>query len=161
MAVPHTVGAKYNSKLTTTEIAAAVRGEIKAAQKKGTIDPGYKVSVTKQSFSGGSSITITLKALPASVQLTTLAYLKQCEAKGFIEYYDRLPKYTPEVKATLDQLKQMLSAYNFDDSNSSIDYFHVNFYKHIEVCWELERDIHKAMRAAAITAAPVAAQVAL
>ncbi len=144
---PHTIGTKYDKNLTTTEIAAKVRADIKAAQKAGTINKGYKISVTKQSFSGGSSITLTIKALPANVNLTTPLYVKQASSLAFVEYYDRALRYTAPVQITLDTLKQMLSAYNFNDSDIQTDYFHVRFYQHVDVDWQLERDVHKAMKA--------------
>src|SRR6266571_4510193 len=62
-------GTKYDTKLTTTQIAALVRAEIKAAQKElapGGFPRGLKFSVRSSYFSGGSSIDINISGIEAA-----------------------------------------------------------------------------------------------
>ena len=52
--------------------------------------------------------------------------------------YDSEPRYTPEASSALETIKGMLSSYNFDDSDSMTDYFHVNFYGDVKFSWRDE-----------------------
>jgi hypothetical protein len=47
--------------------------------------------------------------------------------------YDRdLHRHTPEATALLKKVEALVAAYNFDGSDSMTDYFHVNFYAHVD-----------------------------
>ncbi len=59
-------------------------------------------------------------------------------------------RHTPEAKEVFKQLEAMLGAYNFDGSETQVDYFHVNFYGHVRVCWKLEREEKEAYQAAKV-----------
>jgi hypothetical protein len=41
----------------------------------------------------------------------------------------------PELNAILAALKEIHGAYNFDGSDSMVDYYHVNYYGQVEVDW--------------------------
>jgi len=45
-----------------------------------------------------------------------------------------------EGRALDTQLEAMISAYNFDGSDSMTDYFHVNFYGHVNIAGAMTRD---------------------
>jgi len=129
-------GAKYEDRLSTKEIAARVRIDIKSALKSGALPQGTSATVRTKYFSGGSSIDVTLRSLGAT-RLQTAAYLKwriACEDRG-----ESPERYTPEAKAALKTLEGLLKAYHYDGSDSSVDYFCVNFYGHASIHWEAEK----------------------
>ena len=131
-------GAKYDqvSRLSTTEIAALIRADLKLARKAGKMaakagdlavaDPiadapdGIRFSVRSEYFSGGSAIRIAILRIP--------------EAWGYEEREDRdWPgrKYTGATEALADlgmAVKAVMNAYNYDGSDSQTDYYDVNFY---------------------------------
>jgi len=112
-------GDKYNRTLSTKEIAKLIRQEIK------TIAPqGFKISTRSEYFSGGSSIDIRIKAIPEGFILFNPAYdpNRPRWGNGENEYY------SPEAKKLLDQLEAIMAAYNYDGSETQVDYFDVNFY---------------------------------
>jgi len=118
-------GAKYDRSLTTAQIAALVRGEIKAGIKAGTIARGVKVSVRSDSFSGGSAIRIRVTACPFPV--LNPEYLAAEKREPHAYRYNE-PRYTPEATALLALISGMVAAYNYDKSDTMTDYFNVNFY---------------------------------
>jgi hypothetical protein len=139
-------GSKYIAGLDKADIAKAVRADIKAAVAAGTL-PEAKYSVRISRFAGGSSITVKVADLPG--RTFTDGWLKGghgwlLKAPATIEDGEivRPSKYTRAANATLDALKEILAAYNFDGSDSSVDYFHVNFYAHVDLDskWEHSKE---------------------
>jgi len=133
-------GSKYNRNLSTTEIAALIRSDIKLAQKRGTL-PKIKISVTRDYFSGGSSIDVNIKSLPEGQQLYTAEYLDATQNLTQPPPYDYFPRpkmYTDNVQNWLDQLQAIVDAYKMDNSDSMTDYFHVNFYDHVGIYYGLK-----------------------
>lgn len=130
-----TYGKEYDKSLTTKEIAARVRGEIKAAIKSGALPAGINVSTTFARFAGGTSIDVRVVLVPEGFRVLNperaLAAPTACRA-------DRLPYYTAEARALLKQLEEMLGAYNHDGSDSMTDHFDVNFYAHVGFTHEFE-----------------------
>ncbi|MFJ1757588.1 hypothetical protein [Kitasatospora sp. NPDC088134] len=139
--LPISYGPKYNSRLSTTEIAALVRQDIKLirklAAKAGPDDgPGsvklpnpigdtpaeVKFSVRSEYFSGGSAIRMTVKNVDPAWAWT---------AKEVHGYPRRVA--TEAMDALAAQLRALADAYNFDGSDISADYFHVNFYLSLDV----------------------------
>lgn len=141
-----TYGNKYaaTSNLSTTEIAGLIRADIKAAQARGALPKAMKVSVTRDYFSGGSSIDVNIKSFPGTIH--TPGYVAQSKLH-FVHPCLAAPRYEANVKAALETLEQIVNAYNFDGSDSMSDYFHVRFYKHIGVSSELSRADYKAIEA--------------
>ncbi|MEE1838175.1 hypothetical protein [Streptomyces sp. SP17KL33] len=140
-------GEKYEEvkHMSLTEIAKRIREDIKlarkVAEKLGTgsevalVDPlaalaampkQIKVSVTRDYFSGGGSIDVRVYNLPEK----GWGYVQEKDYLG----YDR---WVPnaELKGILAALEQIHRAYNFDGSDAMVDYFHVNYYGHVEVDW--------------------------
>jgi hypothetical protein len=122
-------GSKYDATLTTTDIAKRIRADIKSTL------PDIKVSVRCKSFSGGSSITVEVTSVPASLQLLTADYLA-----GREEFNGAAYRYTPDARALRASLEALVAAYNFDGSDSMVDYFHVNFYAHVNFDSRLEEN---------------------
>ncbi len=142
----YTEGEKYqeSKNLTIKEITALVRKEIRVEFK------GWKISVSKETYAGGASINVNIKDSPIKLYNSEYARLKQLEDHGSAvrEYTDQAFKsyditldsliYTDEGAVVLKRLKEIVEQYNFDDSDSMIDYFHVNYYSHVGVDWEAE-----------------------
>jgi hypothetical protein len=130
-----TYGAKYQQVrgLRLAEIAKLMRADIKLARKIGLKaaepgaiaipDPiaeaptGIKFSVTTQMYSGGGSIDITIKNIPADWGYTE-------EDHG--DHIRKIP--TPALKDLADELAAIHRAYNYNGSDITTDYFDVNYY---------------------------------
>jgi hypothetical protein len=133
--------------LSTTEIAKRIRADIKLARKVetalgtatgsevaltdslaalATMPKTIKVSVVTDYFSGGSSIDVRIYNLPE-------------KGWGYVQERDMWDKlrWVPgaELKAITTALEQIHGQYNFDGSDSMVDYFHVNYYGHVDVDW--------------------------
>lgn len=129
-------GSKYIQGQDVAEIAKVLRSDIKQAVKAGLLPTGLKVGVTISRFSMGCSLSVRVTALPAGFPV--LAGDPECpHAKA------------PETRALLEQLEEMVDAHRRDDSDPSTDYFSVNFFKHVDVDWRLEKAIREAGRVAA------------
>src|SRR3972149_9709196 len=79
-------------------------------------------SVRIERFSGGQSINVTIKKAPFVV--TNPAYDFNAS------YNPQTPRYTTEAKLMLDIIEQIVSNYNYDNSDSQSDYFEKKFYSH-------------------------------
>ena len=144
---PETVyGCKYDPELSTTEIAARIRAEIKAEVKAGRLPRG-KYSVTRDYYSMGSSIDIEVRELPEAFGpiLNPPRIRHELEhPHTWVSTVGKLPQddariLSPKATALQEKLESMLSAYNYDGSDSMTDYYHVNFSAHVRFAWELER----------------------
>lgn len=128
------IGSKFDKSLTTKEIAARVRKEIKGAVKSSEL-PKAKYSVRIDSYSMGSSINIAIKAVPFAVLNPKRVVLEAGDLSYLWRSYNVEARYTAEAATILERVEQMLQSYNFDDSDSMTDYFHVNFYGHVKFDW--------------------------
>lgn len=114
--------------MNTKEIAA----EARLALKKEL--PGWKFSVTFDSFSGGSSIDMCLMSGPEEV-------LDGGDGHAQINQYmlrDGLLRnngctLTPKGYEVLSKAHEILSRRHWDKSDAMTDYFCTNFYLHISV----------------------------
>jgi hypothetical protein len=131
------VGAKYNKDLGTTQIAALVRQEIKAAVKTGGL-PRAKYSVRSAHFAGGSSIDIQIKSPSFTIMNPKRIELETRDSRFQWQTYESEPRYTADASSTLKKIEEILTSYNFDDSDSMTDYFHVNFYGGVKFDWRDE-----------------------
>ena len=110
----------YNIK----EIAGFIRNNLKE------IFPDCKFSVTKESYSGGASITIALmegnfKALTDDSRKNYF----QCN-QYHIKDSDEL---TSETKDVLSKVMELVNVWNYDNSDIQSDYFDVNFHSHLHI----------------------------
>lgn len=142
-------GARYEEvkHLSTTEIAKRIRADIKLARKVeaklgkatgsevaltdsltalATMPKQIKVSVRTDYFSGGSAIRVNVYNLPKK----GWGYVQETDMWGE-------PRWVPgpELSAILAALKEIHRAYNFDGSDSMVDYYHVNYSGQVEVDW--------------------------
>ncbi len=121
-------GSKYKEteNLTTTQIAKLIRAEIKAKKKSGEL-PNAKISVRTQYFANGSSIDIEIKNTPFNP--INPEYIK--DEKIDPSLCNPSEYYTKEGKELRDKLEAIKDQYNYDNSDSMTDYFHVRFYGHV------------------------------
>jgi hypothetical protein len=116
-------GSNYSHSLSTKEIAKIIRENLKKTN--------CKFSVTFESFAGGSSINVALMEAPFE------AFVKDVETKGYEQlnqyYLEKEKKLTPEAKEVMLKAYNISKSFNYDDSDSMIDYFDTNFYLHLEI----------------------------
>jgi hypothetical protein len=137
------------------EIAKLFRQDVKDATKRGDLPKGLKVSVRTSEYSGGGSITVRVTAVPAGFGVLNAprVYADLCTP----HVYSERPYLSVQAAALLKKLDAMLQAYNFDDSDSMTDYFHVRFYGHADFDSEVtsaERATYKASFEAGTLADP-------
>lgn len=137
-------GARYEEtrSMSTTDVAKSFRADVKAAIKAGDLPKGLKLSIRTKYYSGGSSISVDIVAFPGRV---LNAERIKWDAENPHGTYYNCPESVRElhngaVCATLAKLEAMLDAYNFDGSDSQVDYFHVRFYAHVGVDYRLEKE---------------------
>lgn len=139
-----TYGAKYNSELTRTQIAALIRADIKAALRSGELPVGLKCLVRKHA----SSIHLTVVAVPAGFRIQSDTALRG-------EFGPNRYRHTEEARALLDKLSTIHGAYNYDGSDIQSDYFNVNYYGSATFGWVRERWIDERNAERACAALPV------
>jgi hypothetical protein len=131
------VGTKYNKDLNTTQIAALVRQEIKLMVKSKAL-PKAKYSIRTAYFAGGSSIDVTIKTPSFAILNPKRLELEARDPNFQWQTHASEPRYTPEASSALEKIKKILASYNFDDSDSMTDYFHVRFYGDVKFDWREE-----------------------
>lgn len=133
-------GSRYDSHLSTKDIAARVREYVKMQW------PGWKFSVRCKYASMCSEILVYLKGGPVANPLSEKAI-----ARG---YYNPQISYMTEEDDRLNELVNVvmldvnayIDSFRYDDSDGMIDYFDTNFYKFVEVCSSGWEERHKTAR---------------
>lgn len=128
-------GNKYEAGLDVVEIAKRVRKDIKDTVKAGDLPKGIKVSVRIDRFSMGRSIDATIKTLGGE-QIHTDEFLRWVAENGYT--HDMPERYTEVARVAKEAIEQIVAAYNFDNSDSQTDYFHVNFWGHVDFDYNIE-----------------------
>jgi hypothetical protein len=140
-------GSRYEEvkNLSVVEIAKRIREDIKLARKVddklasgatlAVIDPlaplaampkGMKVSVRARH---GNAIDVRIYNLPE-------------RGWGYVEQRDPYrPGHTvwvpgAQLRGIISALEEIHGAYNFDGSDARVEYYHVNYYGHVEVAYE-------------------------
>lgn len=125
---------KNTRDLSTAEISKLIKKELEIE-----FEDMAKFSVVSDVYSGGSSINVTI------TDLTFIPYtehfLKHLEAgKSIADYneenhdqYNRYAKrFNEEFNTLIKKVEHIANQYNFDDSDSQTDYFHVRYYEHVK-----------------------------
>lgn len=119
-------GSRYDRNLSTKEIAACVRSFVKEHWSQ------YKFSICIELFAGGSSITLKLVSGPVPAFIAGSEYAR----RGYLSTTSHIRKYEGITEAVLNVVNNVcdyLNSFNYDDSDSMIDYFDTNFYTHIGI----------------------------
>lgn len=139
-------GSKYEEtkNLDIKDIAKLVRKDIIGAMKNGSLPKPFKASVKISRFSGGVSLDVTIKQLPDGFKLFSDNYLEQQKRKIAGEQIEHMPYYktrTKEIQDIEKTIKDIVEAYNYDNTDVMVDYFDVNFYGNVDIDYELEKEI--------------------
>lgn len=139
---------------STKDIAKLIRNDLKAF-------PGFKFSVTIETYSGGSSINVDVMASPGRM-IRTMAEIpdvsnslgwghtrdaiagRQKEKYHQLNQYQCKDEYKPDTwnngvflteygHNELKRIVAVVEKYHRDSSDSSIDYFNCNFYFHLNL----------------------------
>lgn len=109
-------GAEYDGSLDVKDIAKMIRKELKANF------PGFKFSVNIDRYSGGASIRAGLVEVPEDFKMVEWS-------EEYFRIYGRDGiAYSEELKELFAAVKEIGERWNYDDSNSMVDYFSVNYY---------------------------------
>lgn len=134
-------GERYDSHLTSKEIAQKVREYVK------TQWPQWKFHVKRETYSGGATIYLHLAGGPCPCPIIS--------ENGFDKKWGvRISTYSPESEAITELANQVildalsyLNSYRYDDSDGMIDYFSTNFYIECRVLgFEDWTEIHRTAR---------------
>ena len=108
----------------TAEIAKRIRRDIKDATEAGYLPTGLKYSVTTSNASMTSSVDIRVTGLGDNRDIydyeNTTGHRRGRELK---------PKY----QEIMQRLKDIQSAYNYDESNAQVDYFSRGYYGRVDI----------------------------
>ena len=148
-------GTKYEATkdLTTTQVAALVRADIKAAVAAGELPKGaYGVRTRRSSMSSAIDIVFAYQGADL-FNAENLAW----QAENPHAWIGNAPanvreRYSAEAQRTVAKLNEILFAYNYDGSDIASDYFNVRFYSHVspKSAWESERREAETLRVRAI-----------
>lgn len=125
-------GENYNRNLSTKEITAKIREFVKS------VFPDCKFSCTFETFSGGRAINISLMEAPKEVynttdkRITEEAYIQSAEWY-LSPYFRGKATLTGYGKSIIETVNDYIKSYNYNDSDSQIDYFDTNFYSHFDI----------------------------
>lgn len=115
-------GRNYDSNLSTKDIAQRIREYVKTSY------PDCKFSITTHYASMCSEIRVALMSGPYA------ALVNGKDNKGVNQYYVELDKeLTDWARAVLLDVNDCIRSYHYDDCDSMIDYFDVNFYYDLAV----------------------------
>lgn len=126
-------GSRYNRQLSAKEIAALLREEFKKEL------PGVKVSVRQTWSTHTPEITVFIMEAPEAVLTERVhnGYLDMADSwmEGFRKpgETETIEKLTPYGKELVGKISGALKSYNYNDSDSQIDYFDRNFFARVEV----------------------------
>jgi len=126
------VGSKYDPDLDVVEIAKRVRKDLKQEYS------GCKFSVRIQRFSMGRSLDVTIKHTDFQVVNPDRVRFRVENPEWDYAKTNAPELYTTEGEALLKRVKEIVQAYNFDDSDSMSDYYRVNFFQNIEFDYDLD-----------------------
>ncbi|HSH52530.1 MAG TPA: LPD29 domain-containing protein, partial [Bacteroidales bacterium] len=114
--------------LETKEITKIIRQHLKKQF------PEVKFSVRTDRSGWTSKIIVEIKESPYNYN--QLEYSPELSKQDYIEYSN---KHNKEINAILKYCKKLLDSYNFNDSDSMTDYFHVGFYDSISVDYDYKQ----------------------
>lgn len=134
-------GERYNSHLTTKEIAAKVREYVK------TQWPQWKFHVKRETYSGGATIYLHLAGGPCPCPIISDDEYDRKWGVSFSYRSTESSLVTELANQVMLDAVAYLTSYRYDDSDGMIDYFSTNFYTDCKVCGTNEwTEIHRTPR---------------
>lgn len=126
------------------DIAKLVKADIAQAVKNGDLPKGLKVGIRTSRYSGGQSMSVTIKAAPG-VQIYNpdrVAF----DAKPRNEQTGSTPTWlSTEALVINNRIEAIVEAFNFDNSDPVTDYFNVKFYGNVQFDSKLIQDSRSAL----------------
>lgn len=122
-------GKKYEKGLDVAGIAKRVRADLKTAVAAGEL-PAAKYSVTISRYAGGQSLSVRINGVPFAIVNEERVRRDTLEPHTY--HADTLFLHSERGRELLGKVEAIVAAYNFDGSDSMTDYFHVNFYGHVD-----------------------------
>jgi len=148
-----------------TEIAKAMRADIKRAVAKGTLPDGPTYSVTSEHYSGGQSINITVRGWSGAwVDCDGSCTSYWCSARNDSPHASAHKVLNPAARRAQIVLERIHGAYNHDGSDTMTDYFDVRYYGQVtfetaeSAAWRAEDKARKAAAKVAREAAVASAE---
>jgi hypothetical protein len=134
-------GTKYVQGRNTAEVAKLFRAEVKELCAKGELPKGLKLSVRVKRFAGGSSIDIHVTAAPG-IDVLNPAYIVAREAipSKYIDHPRGRYNQSQAAQALVAKLEGIIQQYQRMESDSQTDYYSTNFYDHVSLHSDLQRD---------------------
>lgn len=139
-------GEHADSSLTSAQIAAFIRADIKAAQKAGGL-PAMKVSIRARSFSMGQSVDITITA--ASFPVLNPARVREVAADRFGD--SDLPRHTPRADQIQKRIEAIGAEYIRSETEGVSDYHNTNCFLSVRYAYDLEESERAAILAESTT----------
>lgn len=103
-----------------TDVAKAVRSDLKDATAGGYLPEGLTYSVTTDRFANGQALRVAVSGMP----------LEQMYAADTAHHGLGWSAHAGEVQR---RVESVLSQYNRDTTNSQVDWFHNDFYQHADL----------------------------
>ncbi len=128
----HFIGSKYDANLSIVDICKKIRTQLKDEIKKNTLFEEAKFSVRKRDYNAISIVVLEMGFNPQN-PLRIQEYIKNPHSAG-----TGIPLYSPKGLEFLNRIKEIANAYNYDKSDTQIDYFSVNFYLDLGLHYNLE-----------------------
>lgn len=117
--------------LNLKEIAKLIRIDLnKYSLKCKKLGFNIKLSVKTEYYSMGQSLHITLQEANFK--------LKNKDFNGDLNISEANPIHTKKYSKLRDVIDKIIDSYNYDGSDSQIDYFDVRFYHHVGISEKLE-----------------------
>ena len=113
-------GANYEPNLDVAEIAKTLRSDYKAWVKSGDLPERFKTSVRISRFAGGQAIDVTVSGVNTEPVAPEEPWMPERRVAA------------ADVLA-LTKIEERMQSFNYDRSNSQVDYFDVNFYGTVSV----------------------------
>jgi hypothetical protein len=136
---------KFDRNLDIKDIAKALRADVKKLQKMGLF-AGMKVSVRIERYSMGQSLNVTITKWDG--QLHNPEWIAEDP-----NYRYEINRWAAPVSRAVKALEVLANQWNYDNSDAMTDYYDVNYYTSVSVCYELARADRKAQETAAELAA--------
>lgn len=133
-------GISYREGMDIKDIAKEVRKMLKAEM------PDFKFAVRIDRFSGGQSLRIGIKEVPAGFQ-----FVRKNPNDFEVSY--RPMVWTIELRDAIEQATAIGKRFNYDGSDAQVDYFDVNYYCTASVEFQSAADLEQRKQEQAFLAA--------
>lgn len=117
-------GSNYDPNLSVKDITKIIKEQILKKY------PNIKVSVTNRDY---KSIIVTIKDFGFNPFKESFAKVSGSKTSDTFYSENEESVFVSKVKSIIKEIESLMESYNFDNSDSQSDYFHVNFYKTVTI----------------------------